>query len=64
MTNNVYKFRRIKWADPRPKLKFLQEDIQRRLWLRNLPPIEFWILTALLAGVAFAAVFLVGLAFQ
>jgi hypothetical protein len=58
MVNNVDKFRRIKWADPRPKLKVPQEGIQRRLWLDKLPPIQFWTLTAMFSGLAFIAIFI------
>ena len=33
MANNVYKFRRVKWGNPREKLKVLAEDFQRKVWL-------------------------------
>jgi hypothetical protein len=58
MVNNVYKFRRIKWGDPRPKLKVLSEDFRRRLWLDRLSPLQFWALTALSASAAFIVVLL------
>jgi len=56
MVNNVYKFRRIKWGDPRPKLKVLKEDFRRRLWLDRLSPVQFLALTLLSAIATFVAV--------
>lgn len=53
MANNVYKFRRVKWADPREKLKVLSEDLQRKVWLDRLSPGRFWMLVAALSAIAF-----------
>ncbi len=51
MVNNIYKFRRIKWADPKPKLKVLTEDIRRTLWIDR---ISNWKFAALVMFVALA----------
>jgi hypothetical protein len=54
MVNNVYKFRRVKWANPREKLKVLAEDLQRKFWLDRLSSLQFALLVAGLSVVAFA----------
>ncbi|MDR6757827.1 hypothetical protein J2Y48_003124 [Mycoplana sp. BE70] len=56
MVNNVYKFRRVKWGNPREKLKVLSEDIQRRVWLDRLSPVSFWSLAAAVWTVIFTSV--------
>lgn len=56
MVNNVYKFRRIKWGDPREKLKVLSEDIQRRFWLDRLRPAPFWLMAAAIWFASFVVV--------
>lgn len=54
MANNVYKFRRVKWGNPREKLKVLVEDLQRKFWLDRLSPGQFGVVVALAIVVAFA----------
>jgi len=54
MVNNVYKFRRVKWGNPREKLKVLAEDIQRKVWLDRLTVRQFGALVGAAAIVAFA----------
>lgn len=56
MANNVYKFRRIKWGDPTPKLKVLVEDFQRRVWLDRISLTAFCGLVIALCIAAFALV--------
>lgn len=58
MGDNVYKFRRIKWGDPNPKLKVLVEDFQRRLWVDRLPLPIFTALVILASLATFFVVFL------
>ena len=41
MANNVHKFRRVKWGNPREKLKVLAEDIPRPFWMDRLAPRQF-----------------------
>ncbi|WP_146617401.1 MULTISPECIES: hypothetical protein [Rhizobium/Agrobacterium group] len=54
MAKNVYKFRRIKWGDPRPKLKVLVEDFKRAPWIDRLSSGAFVLIVALAAILAFA----------
>lgn len=54
MVNNVYKFRRVKWGNPREKLKVLVEDIQRKVLLDRLTPSQFGALVGVAAIFAFA----------
>ncbi|WKL20189.1 hypothetical protein QYR00_14170 [Agrobacterium tumefaciens] len=54
MAKNVYKFRRIKWGDPRPKLKVLVEDFKRTPWIDRLSRGAFVLIVALAAILAFA----------
>jgi hypothetical protein len=56
MANNVYKFRRVKWGNPREKLKVLAEDFQRKVWLDRLSPVQFGVLSAFAVVIAFAVV--------
>lgn len=54
MAKNVYKFRRIKWGDPRPKLKVLVEDFKRAPCIDRLSSGAFVLIVALAAILAFA----------
>lgn len=54
MAKNVYKFRRIKWGDPRLKLKVLVEDFKRAPWIDRLSSGAFVLIVALAAILAFA----------
>lgn len=55
MPNNIYRFRRVKWADPARKLKVLAEDLRPRE--RILP---FALLVAAVSLATFATVFVLG----
>lgn len=54
MTKNVYKFRRIKWGDPRPKLKVLVEDFKRVPWIDRIPSGAFVVIVLLATILTFA----------
>lgn len=56
MVNNIYKFRRIKWAAPKPKLKVLAEDIRRTFWIERISKRKFAALVVFVALAAFLAV--------
>ncbi|MCA1868462.1 hypothetical protein HW571_22565 [Agrobacterium genomosp. 3] len=53
MPKNVYNFRRMKWADPRPKLKVLAEDLKRKSWMERLSSLSFAVLVLSLATLVF-----------
>lgn len=55
MPKNVYNFRRIKWGDPRPKLKVLAEDLKRKSWMERLSSLSFAALVLTLATLVFIA---------
>lgn len=61
MVSNIYKFRRVKWGDPKEKLKVLSEDLQRKLWLDRLSTTQFLLLVAVVSGMTFACVGALGL---
>ena len=54
MTKNVYKFRRVKWGDPRPKLKVLVEDFRHTPWIDRLSSGAFALIVGLAAILVFA----------
>lgn len=54
MAKNVYKFRRIKWGDPRPKLKVLVEDFKRAPWIDRISSRAFVVIVILATILAFA----------
>lgn len=54
MAKNVYKFRRVKWGDPRPKLKVLVEDFKRAPWIDRLSSGAFALIVGLAAILMFA----------
>lgn len=54
MAKNVYKFRRVKWGDPRPKLKILVEDFKRTPWIDRLSSGVFALIVGLAAILMFA----------
>ncbi|HTN95683.1 MAG TPA: hypothetical protein VL101_01790, partial [Nordella sp.] len=56
MVSNIYKFRRVKWGDPKEKLKVLSEDFRRKLWLDRLSTTQFLLLVAVVSGMTFACV--------
>jgi hypothetical protein len=64
MANNIFQFRRIKWGDPKPKLKVLVEDFQRRIWLDRLSPRAFWLLICFAAVTTFVAINAAGKQFR
>lgn len=61
MVSNIYKFRRVKWGDPKEKLKVLSEDLQRKLWLDRLSTTQFLLLVAMVAALTFACAGMLGL---
>jgi hypothetical protein len=56
MVTNIYKFRQVKWGNPREKLKVLVEDIQRTFWLDRLSPMQFGVLVAAVIVFVFTAI--------
>lgn len=54
MPNNVYKFRRIKWGDPRPKLKVLVEDFKRVPWINRVSNRAYVVVVLVTATLTFA----------
>lgn len=60
MANNIYQFRRIKWGDPKPKLKVLVEDLQRRMWLERLSLRAFCLLICFASVTTFAVIYAAG----
>jgi len=54
MAKNVYKFRRIKWGDPRPKLKVLVEDFKRVPWIDRISSWAFFVIVILATILTFA----------
>lgn len=54
MPNNVYKFRRIKWGDPRPKLKVLVEDFKQAPWIDRISSKAFAVLVLVVTVLVFA----------
>jgi hypothetical protein len=55
MSKNVYRFRRVKWGDPRPKLKVLVEDLKRAPWIERLSSKAFAGMVGGLALIVFFA---------
>lgn len=55
MTNNVYRFRRVKWGDPRLKLKVLVEDFKHVPWIDRLSSGAFVLNVVIAAALTFAA---------
>lgn len=53
MVNNIYRFRRIKWGDPKPKLKVLVEDISGRPWLERISGRVFALMVVVVMILAF-----------
>jgi hypothetical protein len=54
MANNVYKFRRVKWGDPRPKLKVLVEDFKRVPWINRISSRAFVMVLLVTTTLTFA----------
>jgi hypothetical protein len=57
MANNIYQFRRIKRGEPKPKLKVLFEDFQRRMWFDRLSVRAFRVHVAMVSMMTFTLIY-------